>query len=80
LSPATILTRSVPAAIVLCAGLCLAAPAGRIEREWDGYFHTGDGIRARSIAFVNIKIYRISHEMRELPPDDLSPVRTRRRC
>lgn len=39
-----------------------------MTRENDGYFHTGDGIRNKSIAFVTIRIYRISHEMRELPP------------
>jgi hypothetical protein len=47
------------------------APLGRaagLERGKDGYFHTGDGVRVKSLVFVKLKIYAIGHDMRELPP------------
>ena len=52
---------------VLALGL-LATPASALERGSDGYFHTGDGIRYKKIAFINIKVYSIDHYMKDLPP------------
>jgi chalcone isomerase-like protein len=52
---------------VLALGL-LATPASALERGSDGYFHTGDGIRYKKIAFINIKVYAIDHYMKDLPP------------
>jgi len=52
---------------VLALGL-LAVPASALERGQDGYFHTGDGIRYKKIAFINIKVYSIEHAMKDLPP------------
>ena len=51
---------------VLALGL-LATPASALERGSDGYFHTGDGIRYKKIAFINIKVYEIEHAMKDLP-------------
>ena len=45
-----------------------ALPASALERGSDGYFHTGDGIRYKKIAFINIKVYSIDHYMKDLPP------------
>ena len=45
-----------------------ALPASALERDHDGYFHTGDGIRYKKIAFINIKVYSIDHYMKDLPP------------
>lgn len=49
--------------------LCLLAvnSAFALERGKNGYYHTGDGIRVKSIAFLKLKIYVIGHDMRELP-------------
>jgi chalcone isomerase-like protein len=44
-----------------------ALPASALERGRDGYFHTGDGIRYKKIAFINIKVYSIDHYMKDLP-------------
>lgn len=42
--------------------------ARALDKGADGYFHTGDGIRVKTIAFVNFKVYAIGHDMKELPP------------
>jgi hypothetical protein len=48
--------------------LGFAWPAQALERDRDGYFHTGDGIRYKKVAFVNVKVYAIDHYMKDLPP------------
>jgi len=45
-----------------------AAPLARaLDKGADGWFHTGDGIRVKTIAFVNFKVYAIGHDMKDLP-------------
>ena len=44
-----------------------AVPVSALERDRDGYFHTGDGIRYKKVAFVNVKVYAIGHYMKDLP-------------
>src|SRR5436309_7926699 len=51
---------------LVALGLC-ALPASALERGHDGYFHTGDGVRYKKIAFINIKVYAIDHYMKDLP-------------
>jgi hypothetical protein len=57
--------------LLLVATLLLAlfssVPARALDKGADGYFHTGDGIRVKTIAFVNFKVYAIGHDMKELP-------------
>ena len=54
--------------LLAVAALALfALPASALERGSDGYFHTGDGIRYKKIAFINIKVYEIEHAMKDLP-------------
>jgi hypothetical protein len=55
------------AAVSVLAGLMTSPGALAIERGADGYFHTGDGIRIKTIVFLKIKIYAIGHDMRDLP-------------
>jgi hypothetical protein len=46
----------------------LGAPLARaLDKGADGWFHTGDGIRVKTVAFVNFKVYAIGHDMKELP-------------
>ena len=52
---------------LLALGL-FAMPASALERDHDGYFHTGEGVRYKKIAFINIKVYEIGHYMKDLPP------------
>jgi hypothetical protein len=60
--------RIVSIVVATLVTLLTLTSAFAIERGKDGYFHTGDGIRAKTIVFVRLKIYFIGHEMRELPP------------
>jgi hypothetical protein len=53
--------------LALSALMLLSLPAGALERGGDGYFHTGEGVRYKKIAFINIKVYAIDHYMKDLP-------------
>src|SRR5262245_45720087 len=51
-----------------CAlSLTLASPATALERERDGFFHTGEAVRVKKVAFVKVKVYAIDHYMKALP-------------
>jgi hypothetical protein len=54
--------------LALAAIALIAVPASALERDRDGYFHTGEGIRYKKVAFINIKVYSIDHYMKDLPP------------
>lgn len=51
---------------IVALGL-FALPASAAERDRDGYFHTGEGIRYKKVAFINVKVYAIDHYMKDLP-------------
>ena len=53
--------------VVLSALLTLTSAAFGLERGANGWYQTGSGVRTKSIAFINVKVYAISHEMKELP-------------
>jgi hypothetical protein len=53
--------------LVLAAVLMMALPAAALERSGDGYYHTGDAIRVKKIAFIKVKVYAIEHAMKDLP-------------
>jgi hypothetical protein len=45
----------------------LSTPAFALERGRDGYFHTGDAVRVKKVAFIKVKVYAIEHAMKTLP-------------
>jgi hypothetical protein len=49
---------------VLVALTALAQPAMALEPGKDGFYHTGSGVRTKSIAFVNVKVYAIRHDIK----------------
>jgi hypothetical protein len=51
----------------LAAVVLFALPAAALERDRDGYFHTGEGVRVKKVAFINVKVYAIDHYMKDLP-------------
>jgi hypothetical protein len=53
---------------VLAAVASMALPAAALERGGDGYYHTGDAVRVKKVAFIKIKVYSIEHAMKDLPP------------
>jgi len=50
------------AAVVMTVSSAWALDPGK-----DGYYHTGDGVRMKKVAFINVKVYAISHAMKCLP-------------
>jgi hypothetical protein len=46
----------------------LSAESFALERGKDGFYHTGFGVRQKSIAFVDVDVYEIHHYTKELPP------------
>jgi hypothetical protein len=66
--PLSLLPSLVRRALVLLVVLTTAASAWALDRGADGWFHTGDGVRVKKVAFVNFDVYSISHDMKELPP------------
>jgi hypothetical protein len=61
-------TKSALLLAVLTAVFMMAANLWALEKGKDGYYHTGTGVRVRTIAFVDVDVYEISHFMKELPP------------
>ncbi len=53
--------------VALAALLTVASAAFGLERGGNGWYQTGSGVRVKSIAFISVKVYAISHEMKELP-------------
>jgi hypothetical protein len=51
----------------LVAIVIAVSNAWALEPNKDGWYHTGDGVRVKKIAFVNIKVYAIGHETKKLP-------------
>jgi hypothetical protein len=51
---------------VVALGL-FALPASALERDRDGFYHTGEGVRVKKVAFINVKVYAIEHTMKDLP-------------
>ncbi len=61
-------TLSYGFALALAVFALLFAPVARaLDKGADGYFHTGDGIRVKTVAFITVKVYAIGHDMKELP-------------
>ncbi|MGZ3407278.1 MAG: chalcone isomerase family protein [Polyangia bacterium] len=53
--------------VALVALGMFATSAAALERDRDGYFHTGDGVRVKKVAFIHVKVYAIDHYMKDLP-------------
>jgi len=63
-----IVARRLPAFLAaLVAALLVVVSATALERGKDGWFHTGDGVRVKKIAFVSVNVYQVGHDMKELP-------------
>jgi hypothetical protein len=53
---------AVMAALLFPVNLAFALDPGK-----DGFYHTGDGIRTKSVAFITVKVYAIGHDIKCLP-------------
>jgi hypothetical protein len=54
-------------AMVTGLSLAFSAPLFAQERDKDGYFATGEGVRVKKVAFFNVKVYDIKSFTKELP-------------
>jgi hypothetical protein len=62
------LMRMFSALTAFVVTLTLASTAGfAMDRDKEGYFHTGEGVRTKKVAFIHVKVYAIEHAMKELP-------------
>jgi hypothetical protein len=64
----TLFFRRLAFVSILASLLAIAATALALDPNKDGWYHTGDGIRTKSVAFINVKVYAIGHDMKSLPP------------
>lgn len=46
----------------------LGRPASALEREPGGFYLTGTGVRLKRVGPFSVRVYSISHFMRDLPP------------
>ncbi|MGZ3421944.1 MAG: chalcone isomerase family protein [Polyangiales bacterium] len=58
----------------LIASLALVASAAAprahaLEKDPEGYYRTGSGIRKKTVAFVKVDVYAIAHYVRDLPKE-----------
>jgi hypothetical protein len=54
-------------ALILAFAVAFAADASALERQKDGWYHTGFAVRQKSIAFVDVDVYEIHSYTKELP-------------
>lgn len=47
--------------------LVWTSAAHALDREKDGWYRTGDGVRVKTVLFVKVRAYAISHYMKTLP-------------
>jgi hypothetical protein len=52
---------------LIMAVVATVSSSWALDASKDGWFHTGDGIRYKKVAFVNVKVYAITHAMKQLP-------------
>lgn len=52
---------------IVLAILTLAVSALALDPGPGGWYHTGDSVRVKKIAFVSVKVYAIGHDMKCLP-------------
>jgi len=52
----------------MVALLVTTATAWALDKGADGYYKTGSGVRVKTVVMVDVKVYSITHYMKELPP------------
>ncbi|MCA9588162.1 MAG: chalcone isomerase family protein [Myxococcales bacterium] len=61
------MTRLHTLLLVIATLFVTVGPAFALEPNKDGYFHTGDAVRTKSIGPFTAKVYAIRHDMKQLP-------------
>jgi hypothetical protein len=52
---------------LIMAVVATVSSSWALDPAKDGWFHTGDGVRTKKVAFINVKVYAITHAMKQLP-------------
>lgn len=52
---------------LLLAALTVVTSSFALQRGANGWFHTGDSVRKKTIVFAHISVYAIGHDMKEVP-------------
>jgi hypothetical protein len=60
-------TKATLLLVALTALLLTVSSAWALEPGADGYFHTGTGVRVKTVVLVDVNVYEISHFMKKLP-------------
>ncbi len=54
--------------VAMCLALLTSVvPSLALEKGPNGYFHTGDGVRTKSLIIGSVDVYAIGHDMKQLP-------------
>ena len=53
--------------LLVAAVLTMGSPAQALDPGKDGWYHTGDAVRVKKVAFISVKVYAISHATKQLP-------------
>jgi hypothetical protein len=56
-----------PALLIAVAAFVVALSSWALEPNADGWFHTGSGVRVKTVVLVDVKVYEINHFMKKLP-------------
>ena len=65
--------RKLAATIVLSA-LAFAPSAFAIQPDANGWYHTGDAVRQKTVVFITANVYRIGHDMKCVVPRNKQAV------
>jgi hypothetical protein len=49
------------------AVVAMTATSWALEANKDGWYHTGDAVRVKKVAFISVKVYAIGHDTKRLP-------------
>ncbi len=53
--------------LTLLVALLTSLSALALDKGADGYYRTGSGVRVKTVVMVDVKVYSITHYMKELP-------------
>jgi hypothetical protein len=53
--------------LTLLVALLTSLSALALDKGADGYYRTGSGVRVKTVVMIDVKVYSITHYMKELP-------------
>ncbi|HEY4120431.1 MAG TPA: chalcone isomerase family protein [Byssovorax sp.] len=62
-----LLRAKAPALLAALFAMLFCLTASALDKGSDGYYRTGSAIRVKTVVLVDVKVYSITHYMKELP-------------